>query len=358
MNKNLYYIIPAITLFLLLSIFLFMWHQEKPVQTEAENAPSYSPFKTFIFGTGIVEAKGGNINIGASINRIVEKVPVTVGTKVKKGDELVKFESRDLQAEVMLRELDYQLSQANLRKVKALPRPEDLITAEANLKNAELDVEQASIQYEMVKNLKDPRALSQEETNRRSFAYQLTVAKQQQAQANLDKVKSGAWKPDVDIAQLKVQQAKAQVMQSKSNLQRTIVKSPIDATILQIKIREGEVPSNDTSQVPLMIIGDADELHLKVSINQYDVPHFKTDAQAIAYLQGDRRHQFPLEFIRIEPILVNKQNLTNDIAEKVDTDVLNIIYRIKLTEKPVYIGQQMDVYIETKELDLSNTKPT
>lgn len=351
MNKTYYSIILAISLCLLFLIFAFMRQRDQSSFIESEINTPLSPFKTFIFGVGIVEAKGGNINIGAPINRIVEKIPVTVGGKVKKGEELVKFESNDLQADVMLRELDYQLALANLKKVKALPRPEDLMAAEANLKNAELDVEQADTQYEMVKNLKDSRALSQEEANRRSFAYQLAVAKQQQVQAILDKVKSGTWKPDLDIAQLKVLQAKAQVMQSKSNLQRTIVKSPIDATILQIKIREGEVPSNDTSRSPLMIIGDTDELHLKASINQYDVPHFRPDAQAAAFFQGDRRYEFPLEFIRIEPMLVNKQNLTNDIAEKVDTDVLNIIYRIKLNDQPVFIGQQMDVYIEARYSD-------
>lgn len=348
MNKTYYSIILVIALCLLYLIGAFMWQREHFDSLEAASNAPHSPFKTFIFGVGIVEAKGGNINIGAAINRIVEKVPVIVGGKVKKGDELVKFESNDLQADVMLRELDYQLSLANLKKVKALPRSEDLLAAEANLKNAELDVAQANSQYEMIKNLKDSRALSQEEVNRRSFAYQLAVAKQQQVQAALDKVRAGIWKPDLEIAQLKVLQAKAQVMQSKSNLQRTIIKSPIDATILQIKIREGEVPSIDTSRSPLMIIGNTDELHLKVSINQYDVPHFQKNAGAVAFFQGDRQHEFPLEFIRIEPMLVNKQNLTNDIAERVDTDVLNIIYRITFTEQPVYIGQQMDVYIEAQ----------
>ncbi|MBA3816393.1 MAG: HlyD family efflux transporter periplasmic adaptor subunit [Parachlamydiaceae bacterium] len=351
MNKNYYYIIFIVSLCFLLLLFFYIGHQDKSTSIETETNPFSSPFKTFVFGVGVVEAGGGNINIGASINRIVEKVPVIVGGKVKKGDELVKFESNDLQAEVMLRELDYQLALANLKKVKALPRSEDLTAAEANFKNAELDVEQAYTQNEMVKNLKDSRALSREESNRRAFSYQLALAKQQQAQAALNKVKAGTWKPDLDIAQLKVLQAKAQVMQSKSNLQRTIVKSPDDATILQIKIREGEVPSNDTSRVPLMIIGNTDELNLKVSINQYDVPHFRSDAQAVAFLQGDRQYKFPLEFIRIEPILVNKENLTNDISEKVDTDVLNIIYRIKLGDQPVFIGQQMDVYIEAKYSD-------
>lgn len=347
MNKLYYFIILVISLCILFFLLFFMRHKESPHAIEPVNSMN-TPFKTFIFGVGIVEAKGGNINIGSSVSRIVEKIFVTVGAKVKKGDDLLKFENNDLRSEVMLQELDYQQAQANLKKMKALPRPEDLAAAEAGLKIAKLNAEQGLSQYNMVKNLKDSKALSQEEINRRLFGYQSALAKEQQVQADFDKVKSGAWQPDVDIAQLKVLQAKSRVMQSKSNLQRTVIKSPIDATILQIKIHEGEVPSNDFSRQPLMIIGNTEELNLKVSINQYDVPRFQSNAKAVAFLQGDRRFEFPLEFIRIEPILVSKQNLTNDIAEKVDTDVLNIIYRIKLAEIPVYIGQQMDVYIEAE----------
>jgi len=75
---------------------------------------------------------------------------------------------------------------------------------------------------------------------------------------------------------------------------------------------------------------------------------FQSDAPAVAFLQGNEKVKFPLVFVRIEPLLVNKQNLTNDINEKVDTRVLQIIYRIKNDDHPIFVGQQMDVFIETE----------
>jgi HlyD family secretion protein len=97
-----------------------------------------------------------------------------------------------------------------------------------------------------------------------------------------------------------------------------------------------------------MILGNIQELYLRVSIDQLDIPYFHSTAPAIAFLQGDARVKFHLEFVGIEPYLVPKQNLTNELTETVDTRVLQIIYRLIQDNHPLYIGQQMDVFIEAK----------
>ncbi len=202
----------------------------------------------------------------------------------------------------------------------------------------------------MVQQLPDPRAISEEEKKRRYSNYQQAQAKLQQAQANFDKIKLGTWKPDLNIAQHDVEQAKASLESIKTELDRTIIRAPIDATVLQINIHEGEFPPLESFKMPMMVIGNIDDLHLSVSINQLDIPHFQANTPAIAFFQGDGHTQFPLEFVRVEPILVAKQNLTNEISEKIDTRVLKIIYRIKNDHQPLFVGQQMDVFIEAKEL--------
>lgn len=347
MNRNYFFVIFGITVACLFLIFTSMWPSRSQAPIEEEQAqPQKLPFASFIFGVGVVESEHGNILIGASINRIVDKVPVIAGMKVKKGDELIKFENSDLQADLVIQELAYQQALANVRKLKSLPRKEDVQSAEAAVKSAESDLAQALSLYRMVQGLSDPRALSQEEVNRRAYAYETAKAKLDQAQAELNKIQSGAWKPELEIAQLEAMQAQANIRRIKTNIQRTIVKSPIDGIVLLVKIHQGEVPALDTYLNPLMILGNTEEKYLKVSINQFDVPYFRSEASAVAFLQGDSRFDFPLEFVRVEPILVSKQNLTNDIMEKIDTRVLNVIYKIKNDALQIYPGQQMDVYIE------------
>jgi len=46
--------------------------------------------------------------------------------------------------------------------------------------------------------------------------------------------------------------------------------------------------------------------------------------------------------------VIPKKSLTGDSTERVDTRVLQVIYRVKDRNAPLYVGQQMDVYVETQ----------
>ncbi len=57
--------------------------------------------------------------------------------------------------------------------------------------------------------------------------------------------------------------------------------------------------------------------------------------------------RFPLTYFDTEPYVIPKQSLTGSNTERVDTRVLQVLYALpQHTSIPLYIGQQMDVYIE------------
>lgn len=347
MNRHYFFWVLLITVLCVLFTFYSMWQTVKPPTPPQLITPHpRAPFKSYISGAGVVEASSDNISIGTPVNRIVEKVFVHVGQEVKKGDVLFVLENQDLKSDLNSRKVDYEIAQSKLQKMEALPRQEDVSAAEAALKSAQIELDQAKSQFDMVQGLQNSRALSQQEINRRRFSYEQTQARVQEAQANLNKVKAGAWKPDLQIASLEIQQAKTSIDRVQADIQRTIIRSPIDGKVLQIRIHEGESPASASG--PLMIVGNTDEIYLKVSVNQFDAPYFRPGSPAVAYLRGNAHTEFPLEFVRLEPYLVSKENLTNDIRDKVDTRVLQVIYLIKNKDHHIFIGQQMDVFIEAE----------
>lgn len=358
MKRNYFTVILWLTIAGLLLIIASMWKeghkQEIPVST-LETFHPMSPFKNYIFAVGIVEASSENISIGIPVNRIVSKVLVSTGELVKKGAPLIQLDDRDLQSELKTQQTLYDIAQAKLKRLEEMPRAEDIVVAEASVNNAKVELDQTKKQYEMVQSLQDPRALSKEEVDRRYFAYVQAESGLAQAEAQLKKVKSGTWKPDLSIAQLEVKQAKTNVERVRTEIERTIVRSPIDGKILQVKIHEGELPPMDTSKTPVMIVGNTEEKHLEVSINQYNASYFNPEAPAVAFLQGDARVEVQLEFVRLDPYLVNKQNLTNDLLEKVDTRVLQVVYKFKNNPYRIFVGQQMDVFIESNAEPKPNT---
>jgi HlyD family secretion protein len=306
------------------------------------------PFQSYISAVGVIEASSNNISIGTSVNRIVDKVFVTAGSKIRKGEPLFQLEDQDLQADLLSRDIAYKIALAKLEKLEALPRQEDLSSAEANMKKAEIEFNEAKSQYKRVQGLQDSRALSQQEINRRKYSYEQAEARFDQAKANLNKVEEGTWKPDIEIAQLEALQAKANIERIKADIERTVIRSPINGIVLQIKIHEGELPSNVNAKGPLMVVGDTDEMYLKVSINQFEAPYFRKESPAVAYLRGNTQLEFPIQFVSLEPFLVNKQNFTNDITDKVDTRVLQVIYKMMKEDQNLFVGQQMDVFIKAE----------
>lgn len=348
MKRNYFLGIVIAAIICLLLIFYATWKEiESPVTKEPLIIPPAAPYASYISGVGIVEPSSESISIGTPLNRIVDKVLVGVGTKVKKGDILFCLEDLDLTANLLQKETAYKSALAKLHKLESLPRPEDLAVAEASLDSAKVEFDLAKHQNEMVLQLPDQRALSGEEINRRLSNYHQAEVKWKQAKANFEKVKEGTWAPDLEIARLEALQARAGVNLINAEIQRTIIQSPIDGTVLQVKINEGELPPQDTFRTPIMIVGNIDEMYLRVSINQLDIPYFQADAPATAYSQGDAHIKFPLKFVKIEPFLVDKQYLTNQISEKVDTRVLQIIYKINSDDQRIFVGQQMDVFIKS-----------
>lgn len=344
MNRNYFYIILGITLFCLLLIFFSLIREKE----SGAKPPDYvnfpvAPFKTYITGLGVVEGGGGNVKLGAATDRIVDSILVRTGQKVDKNQVLIALQNDDLKAELKIQKLAETTAQVNLDKLKNLPRKEDLVTAQAAVNNSELELEQAKKQYQMVEGLEKTRALSLEEINRRYFNYKAAELKLAQSEAEADKVKKGTWEPDLEAGKLQVLQARANVQKIEAELEKTLIRSPIAGTVVEIKTHTGEYPS-----YPVAIVGDIHDLEVKVSINQFDSHSFNPASKAVAFVQGNPKEEVELEFVKLIPYLQNKQNLSNDVKEVVDTKVLQVVYRIKNKNSGLYIGQPMDVYIETE----------
>jgi hypothetical protein len=96
-------------------------------------------------------------------------------------------------------------------------------------------------------------------------------------------------------------------------------------------------------------LGNVTQLHVRVDIDEYDIPRFVPQAPARATLKGQPDEFFPLRFVRIEPYVVPKRSLTGDNTERVDTRVLQVIYAIETTSIRLFVGQQLDVFIDASQ---------
>jgi multidrug resistance efflux pump len=167
------------------------------------------------------------------------------------------------------------------------------------------------------------------------------------------RLRAGAWEADKAIARAAVAMAEAEVSQLKIQLDLHRVCTPVlmdetgavEFTVLQVNVRPGEVVDT-TSGKALVMLGDVRRKHVRVDIDEHDAPRFRENGAATGVLRGEAEKTFPLKFIRIEPFVLPKRSLTGDNTERVDTRVLQVLYEITSDADAIFIGQQMDVFIE------------
>jgi multidrug resistance efflux pump len=301
-------------------------------------------------GAGIVEARKENIPVGSPTPGVVWEVFVKVGDYVRKGDPLFKLDDRELQAELKVREATLVATRAQLHRLEAAPRPEDIPPAQAALDEAKARVADTEVAMARTEKLYQKQMAAAGDYDKDRFAYYSAKAAMARAAAELARIKAGSWKEDIEVARASVLEAESQVESTKIALDRLTVRALADGEVLQVNVRPGQFAALAWRE-PMIILGDVNRLHVRVDIDEHDVPYFKQGAPAVARLKGKPHVEFPLEFVKIEPYVTPKKSLTGDNSERVDTRVLQAIYALP-DSRPVhvYVGQQMDVYIKAAEV--------
>jgi multidrug resistance efflux pump len=250
-------------------------------------------------------------------------------------------------------------AEAQLDKLKRQPRPEEVPPSEAQVRVAEANLKSAKDvrdrdQYMLSRG--GVEAISPQDLIAHEALYRAASAQLGVAQANLALLKAGAWDADKLIAYTAVKQAQAQVEQDKTTLDLLQVKAPVDGTILQVNVRPGEYVAASPGQA-LMMMGGLKPLHVRVNIDEEDIPRLRLGAPARAKMRGDaQQEEIPMTFVRLEPYVLPKTSLTGTNIERVDTRVVQVIYAIdpdhKLVRKQkVLVGQLLDVFIDTRITD-------
>jgi multidrug resistance efflux pump len=350
MRRRYPFVVPVLSAGLLaLAVYHMVRAGHTLPETPPPAEPPRTPFARAIAGAGIVEAQTENIAIGSALPGVVLEVHVPVdqvGKHVKAGDPLFRVDDRHLRAQLEYQEAALAAARARLAKLEQQPRPEELPPSAAKVSVARAAVALQADLAERAQRLRPTGAMAQEDTNQRLLS--LEVARQQLAQAEADDrlLRAGAWEADKAVARADVAVADAQVRQTRTELERAVVRAPVDAAVLQVNVRAGEYAGNQPGQA-LMLLGAARALHVRVDIDERDVDRFAPGLPAQAVTRGAARRTYPLRFVRLEPYVVPKKSLTGDNTERVDTRVLQVIYALEPAGGPLYVGQQLDVFLDT-----------
>jgi HlyD family secretion protein len=307
--------------------------------------PAVTPFTTCVAGSGIAEPRTENISVGALVGGVVAEVAIKHNQHVEAGQLLFRIDDRQLKCTLAVRQAALASARAELSKLENMPRKEEVIPAVAKVAEAEANVKAQADLRDRAEKLLDSNAISREEFVTRDMAWQAVKQQLARLKAELALLNAGAWEPDKAIARAAVARAEAEVKQAQVDIDRLEVRAPVSGEVLQVNVRPSEYINTPHSMAPI-VLGNLETLHIRVDIDEHDIPRFIPGSPARASVRGNPQKSYPLTFVRVDPYVVPKKSLTGDSSERVDTRVLQVIYALQPGEKSVYVGQQLDVFID------------
>ena len=328
-------------------------------RSEPPLMPSRNPFGQTIAAYGLVEAKTENIAVGTTLPGVIRELMATpdrVGQLVRAGDPLFRVDDRHLQAQQSLYAAKLKVAEAELARLEALPRSEELPASEAKVRAAQANVGLWQDQAARSERLIAARVVTEEQNVERQL--KLEVARQELARAQADDqlLRAGAWRQDREVARARVELARAELEQVNTELERSLVRAPVDGVLLRVNVRPGEYVGTSPGQA-LVLLGDSRQLHVRAEIDENDLPRFQPGAPAQAFIRGGDRQPLRLRFVRVEPFVQPKRWLTSDNTERVDTRVLQVIYAVENPPPHLFVGQTLDVFLELSATGLPAAPP-
>ncbi len=332
------------------SIYHLLFAAEKLPKVGPLVEPPRQSFRSGISGTGLVEARAENISLGTAVAGVVLEVCVTneqLGQRVTKGTPLFRVDDRHLKAQLRTLQANLKLAETQLERLEQMPRPEEIPPSEAKVKIAEANRIRLKDAFDRNEQLMGKRIVTEEAFTSSRFTFLAADQQWQQAVAEDKLLKAGSWKPDITVSQASAEAARASVANMETEIERCLVCAPVDGQILKIDVRPGEYVNAAASKA-LILLGDLDRLRVRVDIDEQDIPRFQTTGRATARLRGAADKELKLVFVRVEPYVIPKKAFTGDNTERIDTRVLQVLYEIDSEQSGVYVGQQVDVSIESE----------
>jgi HlyD family secretion protein len=285
-------------------------------------SPASNPYEKGIYANGIIESyqtSGENINIYPEVPGAVTRILIAEGQLVKAGIPLLMLDD------------SVQRATAEQQKAQSESARELIGLAKANLKSLQDTLDKQKKSYDL-----DPKSVSKDT---------LDTAK--------NTVEVG--KANLDVAQKQYEAALKAYQASNVLLSKYVIKAPSDGSALSINTAVGSYISSQGSydsytggSVPPIVMGKLQNyIGVRCYIDEILISKLPQPSKMHArmFIRGTDIN-IPLEYVREQPYVTPKIELSNQRTERVDVRVLPIIFRFpKQKDITLYPGQLVDVYI-------------
>jgi HlyD family secretion protein len=285
--------------------------------------------------TGYIVA-AHKIELAPKVSGRAEWVGVDMGDKVKKGDELVRLENEEFVAQVKQQQGQLDAAKAKLAELEDGSRPEEIAQSKAQLDEAQANLADATANLARTQDLIKNKAVSQQQLDDAQEAFDRAKAEVANQQAAYDLSKEGPRKEQIDAQKAAVEEAEGILDLTKVNLSNTIIRAPIDGTVLDRNVEIGEYVTTGFvgeggAKGYVVSMADLTDLRVELDISQNDfnkiAPELKCSITTDAY--PDRKYD----------------GAVNQISPEANRSKATILVKVKILNPDDYLRPDMNATV-------------
>jgi HlyD family secretion protein len=317
------YIIIGISVVVLLSLaalaYRFLAGDATEVEVARATAESSndSSAATVLSATGYIVAHH-KIEANAKVTGRVAWIGVEKGDKVKEGQVLVRLEDDEFRAQYNQSRGALESARAQLQELQNGSRPEETAQAQHNLDEARATLANDKLTLDRTRDLANQGVVSKQALDDATAKFDAD----QQRVNSLEKVfqlsKLGPRAEEIARAKGAVTQAEGQAAYAKSQLDATVIRAPIDGTILDRSAEKGELITGQFASAarPVFSLANLNDLQVELDIAQDDFarlgPKQKAEVRVDAF--PDLKYQGQIAEISPE---ANRQKATVQVKVQI-----------------------------------------
>jgi HlyD family secretion protein len=224
--------------------------------------------------TGYVVA-AHTIELASKVVGKVAWIGVEKGDRVREGQELVRLEDQEYRAQLLQAKGQLDNLKAHLAELENGSRPEEIQRAKADEDAAQVDLANARISFHRTAELLREGVLSQQALDDAQAKYDSASAKAASLARTYDLARLGTRREQIDSAWAQMIQAQGSYDYAHVELENTVIRAPVAATILDRNVEKGEFVTNGFvgdkgAKGYVVSLADLNDLEVELDINQSD----------------------------------------------------------------------------------------
>jgi HlyD family secretion protein len=257
---------------------------------------------------------------GRAIGRVAW-VGVEMGDKVEKGQALVRLEDDEYRARVAQQQGLLDNAKAMLAELEAGSRVEEIAAAKAKFEQGQAELTNSEISLKRLLALEASTAVSRQQIDDMEGLVRSRRAQVESVRQQYELAKAGPRKEQIDAQRATVRQLEGSLALAQIDLDNTVIRSPVPATVLARNVEVGEFVTTGFvgdrgAKGYVVSIADLNDLRVELDISQNDFAKVapRQPCWIVTDAYPDRKYNGVVDLISPE---ANRQKATVQVRVKV-----------------------------------------